>query len=63
MLIVLVSPAISFAIGLILVDARKHSAFTRLEWVALITGLLPVSLGTLLAMWAVRVLLSMSGVC
>ena len=62
MLMVMVTPAICFCIGIILVDTRKHSRFSRLAWGALLAGLLPVSLGTLLAVWAVKVLFSMSGV-
>jgi hypothetical protein len=62
MLIVMVTPAMCFAHGMILADARKHSRFSRLEWCALATAFLPVTLGTLLAVWAVKVLFSMSGV-
>jgi 1,4-dihydroxy-2-naphthoate octaprenyltransferase len=62
MLIVMVTPAVCFAIGMILVDTRKHSRFSRLDWCALLAALFPVTLGTLLAVWAVRVLFSMSGI-
>jgi hypothetical protein len=62
MLIVMVTPAICFASGMILVDARKHSQFSRLEWCALGAAFFPVTFGTLLAVWAVKVLFSMSGV-
>ena len=47
---------------MILVDTRKHSRFSRLVWGALLAASLSVSLGTLLAVWAVKVLFSMSGV-
>jgi hypothetical protein len=62
MLIVMVTPATCFASGMILVEARKHSRFSRLDWCALVAAFFPVTLGTLLAVWAVKVLFSMSGV-
>jgi cytochrome bd-type quinol oxidase subunit 2 len=62
MLLLLVTPAVCFSISIILVDARKHSRFSALVWSALLAALLPVSLGTLLAVWAVKVLFTMSGV-
>jgi hypothetical protein len=61
MLIIMVTPAICFATGLILVDAGKHSRLSRLDWCALLAALFPVTFGTLLAVWAVKVLFSMSG--
>ena len=61
-LIVMVIPALCFAIGVILVDRRKRTRFSRLDWCALMAGVFPVTLGTFLAVWAVKVLLSMSGV-
>jgi hypothetical protein len=61
MLIIMVTPAICFATGLILFDARKYSRLSRLEWCALLVASCPVTLGTLLAAWAVKVLFSMSG--
>jgi succinate dehydrogenase/fumarate reductase cytochrome b subunit len=57
-LVVLVTPAICFGIGIILVDARKRSRFSRLDWCAIVVALFPVTLGTLLAGWAVKVLFS-----
>ena len=62
MLIVMVTPAICFALGMILVDTRKRARFPRLDWCALLAGVFPVTLGTFLAVWAVKVLFSMSGV-
>ena len=62
LLVVLVTPAICFASGLILTDGGKRRRFSRLERCALLAGVFPVSLGTLLAVWTVKVLLSMSGV-
>ena len=61
MLTVVVTPAICFAGGMILVDARNHSRFTLIEWWALVAIFLPVTAGTLLSFWAVKVLLAMSG--
>lgn len=62
MLLLLATPAVCFGIGITLVDVRKHSRFSALVWSALLVALLPVSLGTLLAVWAVKALFSMSGV-
>lgn len=61
MLIVLVTPAICFASGMILVNARDHSSFSRLERCALATACIPVTLGTLLAAWTVKEGFSLSG--
>lgn len=61
MLAVIVTPAVCFSGGMILFDARKHSRFTTLEWWALAAIFLPVTLGTLLSVWAMKVLLGMSG--
>jgi len=57
----MVAPAICFAGGLMLVDARKHSRFSRLDWCALVGAFCPVTLGTLLAVRAVKVLFSLRG--
>jgi len=62
MLTVIVTPAICFGGGMILVDARKHAPFTLMQWWALTAIFLPVTLGTLLSFWAIKVLLTMSGV-
>ncbi len=62
MLTVMVSPAICFASGMILMGAVKHAPFSRLERCALMAGLWPVTLGTVLAAFAVKALFSMSGV-
>jgi hypothetical protein len=56
MLIVMVTPAICFASGMILVDGRKRSRFSRLEWCALVAGFFPVTIGTILVFWTVKVL-------
>ncbi len=62
MLTVMVSPAICFASGMILMGAAKQAPFSWLERCALMAGLLPVTLGTVLAALAVKALFSMSGV-
>ena len=62
MLTVTLTPAICFAGGMILVDARKHRQLGMIEWWALAAALLPVTLGSLLSIWAVKVLFTMSGV-
>jgi hypothetical protein len=61
MLAVIVTPAVCFAGGMILFEARKHSRFTMMEWWALAAIFLPVTVGTLLSVWAVKVLFGMSG--
>jgi hypothetical protein len=60
MLVVLVTPPVCFASGLLLVDARKHSRFSPFERYALAAIALPVTLGTLLAVWAVKILFTMT---
>ena len=62
MLLLMVTPAVCFSIGILLVDSRKHTRLTRLVWGALLAALLPVTLGTVMAVWAVKVLFMMSGV-
>jgi hypothetical protein len=62
MLTVMLTPAICFSGVLILSDARKRSQSSRLEWCALAVAILPVTFGTLLAVWAVKGLFAMSGV-
>jgi len=47
---------------MILVDQWKQQPFGLIEWWALAAAFLPVTLGTLLSVWAVKVLFSMSGV-
>ena len=62
MLTVLVTPVICFAGCMILADQHKLRKLTLVEWWALAAAFLPVTFGTLLSVWAVKVLLSMSGV-
>jgi hypothetical protein len=61
MLTVMVTPAISFAISMMIWGARQHSRFSPLESYALAAAVLPVTLGTVLAVWAVAGLFWMSG--
>jgi hypothetical protein len=61
LLTALVTPAMCFAGGLMLVAARKPAQFSRLEWCGLAAIFLPVTVGTGLALWAVKGLLVMSG--
>jgi len=61
MLTVVITPAICFAGCTILVDWRKQRQLARIEWWALAAAFVPVTLGTLLSVWAVKVLLLMSG--
>ena len=62
MLTVMVTPAICFAGGMILVDGRKHSQFSLTEWWGLTAIFLPVTVGTLLSVWAVKGLFAMGGI-
>jgi hypothetical protein len=55
MLILMVSPPVCFATGLILFEARKYSGLSRLDRCALSLALFPITLGTLLAAWATKV--------
>src|SRR3954447_22320289 len=59
MLTLVVTPTICFSSVLILVDNRKHSPFSRLPRCALGAAVFPVTLGTVLAFWAVKVLFAM----
>ena len=62
MLTVVLTPAVCLAGSMILVDQRKQRPFGLIEWWALMAAFLPVTLGTLLSVWAVRALFLMSGV-
>jgi hypothetical protein len=61
MLTVMVTPAISFAIGIMIWGTRQHSRLSWLEVTALAAAALPVTLGTVLAVWTVKGLFWMSG--
>jgi hypothetical protein len=62
LLTMLVTPAICFAGGMILVNGRKSFRFTLIESWALVAIFLPVTAGTLLSFWVVKILLTMSGI-
>jgi hypothetical protein len=62
MLAVILTPAICFAMALLLINSRKPREFELIEWWALTAMFLPVTAGTLLSFWAVKVLLAMVGV-
>ena len=61
-LAVVLTPAICFAVSMILVDQRRQRPLGWIEWWALLAAFLPITLGSLLAVWAVRALFLMSGV-
>lgn len=60
MLAVVITPAICFAGCMILVNQRQQHPSALIEWWALAASFLPVTLGSLLSVWAVKGLLSMS---
>lgn len=62
MLAVVLTPALCFACGLILADQHRRRPPALVERWAMVAAFLPVTAGTLLSVWAVRVLFSMSGV-
>jgi hypothetical protein len=62
MLAVVLTPALCFACGLILAEQHRRRSPGLVERWALLAAFLPVTAGTLLSVWAVRVLFSMSGV-
>lgn len=62
MLTVVVTPAVCFAGCIMLAELRRRREFTMIEWWALASAFIPVTVGTLLSVWAVRVLFLMSGV-
>ncbi|MFO1461044.1 MAG: hypothetical protein U1G08_16770 [Verrucomicrobiota bacterium] len=57
-----ITPAICFAGCLILLDWRRRRELTLMEQWALSAAILPVTLGSLLSVWIIRVLFSMAGV-
>jgi hypothetical protein len=61
MVIMMITPAVCFAGCMLLVEKRKLQPFAFIEWWALASAFLPVTLGSLLSVWAVKVLFSMSG--
>lgn len=61
MMIVTVAPAICFTIGGILLNSRPSSGFSWLDRCALMAAFLPVTLGSILAIWVVKILFAMIG--
>lgn len=57
-----ITPAICFSGCIILLDWRKRREPTLIERWALVAAFLPVTLGSLLSFWIVRVLFAMAGV-
>lgn len=49
MLMLMITPPICFAVGIDLVNTRKQSRLSRFDWCALAAGVLPVTLGSFLA--------------
>jgi hypothetical protein len=55
-----VTPAICFGGCILLLDWRRRREPTLIEWWALSAAFLPVTLGSLLSVWIIRVLFSMA---
>lgn len=53
-LMLMVTPAVCFCFGAVLAGSRHHSGFSRLDWCALGAAVLPVTLGTGVAVWLVK---------
>jgi hypothetical protein len=62
LIMVMVSPASCFACGMIMLGARRQVRLSRLQRCALLAALLPVTLGTVLAVWTVKLLFLMCGI-
>jgi hypothetical protein len=60
MLTLMVNPAVCFAIGVDLVNSRQQSRLSWFDGCALVAALFPVTLGSVLAVWTVKVLFSPS---
>ena len=60
LLIVLVMPAVCFALGVVLLDTNSYSRFSLFTKFAMGTAVLPVILGTLSSVWTVRELFGVS---
>ena len=56
MLTLMVTASICFGIGVDLVNTRQQSRLSWFDWCALVAAFFPVTLGSLLAVWAVKVL-------
>jgi len=57
MLTLMVTPAVCFSIVLVLLDRRRRLGFSRLDRWALAAACVPVTFGTVLAVWATRIIL------
>ena len=60
-LAMMVTPSVCFGIVLILVDQRKCSPLRRVDWMALIIAVPPITVGTVLSILAAEGLLRMAG--
>ena len=56
MLIIMVAPAVCFSFSTVLANTCKSSRISRLDRCALVVAVFPLTFGSLLAMWAVKVL-------
>ena len=54
MLIIILAPAVCFSFSIVLANTSKTSRISRLERCALVAAVFPITLGSLLAMWAVK---------
>ena len=55
MLILMVTPSVCFSIAVVLANTRQHRSLPWFDRCALAAAFLPVTLGSLLAIWAVKV--------
>lgn len=60
LLIVLVMPAVCFALGVVLLDTKSYSRFSLFAKLAIGTAVLPVIFGTFFSVWTVRELFGVS---
>ena len=60
LLIVIVMPAVCFALGIVLLDTNSYSRFSLFTKFVMGTAVLPVILGTFLSVWTVRELFEVS---
>jgi hypothetical protein len=52
----MVAPAVCFSFSTVLLNTRQHSQISRLDRCALVAAAFPITLGSLLAVWAFKVL-------
>jgi hypothetical protein len=55
MLTLMVTPSICFTIGVMLVDSRQQLRLSWFDWCSLLAAFFPITLGSLLAVWVVKV--------